>query len=224
MLSGYISAPNVIFAGIKKLMPGYSMSFSNGSGKNCYGDVVTNKYWDIRYDDSEHKVRTENEYAEKLLYELKNSVKRMLISDVPVGAFLSGGIDSSSIVAFMSQLIPGKVKTFSIGFEEKTFNELDSANKVAKIFGTEHYSEVFSDAKMLQTMPQVIDFLDEPLADPSIIPTFLLSRFTRKEVTVALSGDGGDELFAGYPVYQAHRLAKYYKKIPKNIRERIIKK
>ena len=146
-----------------------------------------------------------------------------LVSDVPLGVFLSGGIDSSSVVAMMAELMPpARIKTFAIGFEEKSFDESGHARRVADFFGTDHREQILNSQTLLEILPQVAAFLDEPLADASIIPTYLLSKFTRQHVTVALGGDGGDELFAGYPTFQAHRLAGFYK-APRALHERVIR-
>ncbi|MFH1563270.1 MAG: asparagine synthase (glutamine-hydrolyzing) [Nitrospirota bacterium] len=213
----YIPAPSTIFKGIKKLSPGHIMTV------NMEGQVKVEQYWDVSFRHDE-KIKSEEEYSEELLSLLRASVKRRLISDVPLGVFLSGGIDSSTVTALMSELAPGQVKTFSIGFEDQSFDESGYARQVAQYFGTSHYEDILSPKKMIEIVPTIACVLDEPLGDASIIPTYLLSQFTRKYVTVALGGDGGDELFAGYPTYQAHRLAHLYEKIPQFIREGIIEK
>ena len=134
------------------------------------------------------------------------------MSDVPLGAFLSGGIDSSSVVAMMVDALPASaVKTFSIGFAERSFDESAHARAVAAHFGTDHHEDVLTPGKMLELLPSVVDWLDEPFGDASILPTYLLSRFTREHVTVALGGDGSDELLAGYPTFPADRLARLYR-------------
>lgn len=211
----YIPAPNTIFQDIKKLLPGHYLICENNK-------IFIKKYWDISFSPGKNRVKSEDEYADELKERLRESVKRRLISDVPLGVFLSGGIDSSSIVALMSEFIPGEVKTFTIGFDDPSFDESSYAREVAKIFQTQHFEEILQPSQLLDLVPKVVDFLDEPLADASIIPTYLLSKFTRQNVKVALGGDGGDELFAGYPTYQAHRLAGFYKKLPSFIRDKII--
>jgi len=213
----YIPAPHTIFKEIKKLPPGHIMTV------NIDGQIKVEQYWDVSFRHDE-KIRSEEDYCEELLSLLRASVKRRLISDVPLGVFLSGGIDSSTVTALMSKLAPGQVKTFSIGFEDKSFDESTYARQVAQYIGTSHYEDILSPNKMLELVPTIAEILDEPLGDASIIPTYLLSQFTRKHVTVALGGDGGDELFAGYPTYQAHRLANFYEKIPHIIREKLIEK
>jgi asparagine synthase (glutamine-hydrolysing) len=143
---------------------------------------------------------------------LKASVKRRLISDVPLGVFLSGGIDSSAITALAQKEVPGKVKTFSIGFEDPSFDESKYASFASQYIGTDHYEQTMTPDDLLRIVPNLPDILDEPMADASILPTYLLSKFTRQHVTVALGGDGGDELFAGYPTYLAHRFARPYER------------
>jgi asparagine synthase (glutamine-hydrolysing) len=137
-------------------------------------------------------------------------VKRRLISDVPLGVFLSGGIDSSTVAALAQEEVPGKIKTFSISFDDPSFDESKYALLASRYIGTEHYEQRMTPTDLLNIIPSLPDILDEPMADASILPTYLLSKFTRGHVTVALGGDGGDELFAGYPTYIAHKLARYY--------------
>jgi asparagine synthase (glutamine-hydrolysing) len=152
----------------------------------------------------------EIDVEDRLLELLKISVKRRLISDVPLGVFLSGGIDSSAITALAQEEVPGKVKTFSIGFEDPSFDESKYASLVSQFLGTEHFEQRMTPKDLLDIVPNLPDILDEPMADASILPTYLLSKFTRQYVTVALGGDGGDELFAGYPTYLAHKFARKY--------------
>jgi asparagine synthase (glutamine-hydrolysing) len=153
---------------------------------------------------------------------LSDAVRMRLVSDVPLGILLSGGIDSSTVAAFATQHATEKVKTFSIGFEEDSFDESKYARQVAKHLGTEHHEEILSAAKAGDLVSEIGTWLDEPLSDGSLIPTYLLSRFVRKHVTVALGGDGGDELFAGYPMYYAHKVAGYYSAIPSFVRNGLI--
>lgn len=207
----YIPAPQAIFQGVNKLLPGYFLTFSAGGQK-----VVTQPYWDIRFGPNQAQERLEMEEVEARIRDLLlKSVEKRLISDVPLGVFLSGGIDSSTVVAMMSRLRdPGQIQTFTIGFREKSFDESDYGRRAARYFHTDHHEEVLDPRRMLEIFPDVARILDEPFADASIIPTYLLSRFTRQTVTVALGGDGGDELFAGYPTFQAHRLAFYFERFP----------
>ncbi len=211
----YVPSPHCIFKGIHKLPAGHWLTWKNG-------ETRVSRYWDLKFSSgADH--RSEDDVAEELRERLKEAVRLRLISDVPLGVFLSGGIDSSSVVAMMAELMPPeRIKTFAIGFEEKSFDESGHARRVASFFGTDHREQILQGKAMLDILPEVAAFLDEPLADASIIPTFLLSKFTRQHVTVALGGDGGDELFAGYPTFQAHRMAAFYK-IPRILHERIIR-
>src|SRR5688500_13009361 len=145
-----------------------------------------------------------------------------LVSDVPLGILLSGGIDSSTVAAFATRHATERVKTFSIGFEEDSFDESRYARRVAKHLGTEHYEDKLSATTAGDLISDIGGWLDEPMSDGSLIPTFLLARFVRKYVTVALGGDGGDELFAGYPMYYAHRVAARYNSIPAFVRSGLI--
>jgi len=167
------------------------------------------RYWSP-FDMEVIKDISEEEAESRIIDLLRTSVKRRLISDVPLGIFLSGGIDSSAVAAFAQREVPGKVKTFSIGFEDPSFDESGYASLASTFLETEHYEQRMTPEDMLAIVPQLPDILDEPMADASILPTYLLSKFTRKHVTVALGGDGGDELFAGYPTYLAHQLANPY--------------
>ncbi|MEW6102887.1 MAG: asparagine synthase (glutamine-hydrolyzing) [bacterium] len=209
---GYIPSPNSIFKGIKKILAGHFLVFSKNG-------IEIKQYWTPRFREK-RKTISENEAISDLKSLLENAVKKRLISDVPLGIFLSGGIDSSTITFFASKLVP-RIKTFSIGFTEKGYDELGYARNVAKFIESDHYDEVLSIDKLLDIIPKIPEILDEPMADTSIIPTYLLSLITRKKVTVALGGDGGDELFAGYPTYLGHRVFEYYKKIPSLFRKGI---
>ncbi|MGD9588182.1 MAG: asparagine synthetase B [Pyrinomonadaceae bacterium] len=160
--------------------------------------------------------------AEELKDLLSDAVRMRLVSDVPLGILLSGGIDSSTVAAFATQHATERVKTFSIGFEEDSFDESKYARRVAKHLDTEHYEDKLSAATAGDLISDIGKWLDEPMSDGSLIPTFLLAQFVRKHVTVALGGDGGDELFAGYPMYYAHMLAAKYNAIPAFVRSGLI--
>ncbi len=160
--------------------------------------------------------------AEELRDLLSDAVRMRLVSDVPLGILLSGGIDSSTVAAFATQHATEKVKTFSIGFEEDSFDESKYARQVARHLNTEHYEDKLSATTAGDLISEIGSWLDEPMSDGSIIPTYLLARFVREHVTVALGGDGGDELFAGYPMYYAHSVAAKYNAIPAFIRSGII--
>jgi asparagine synthase (glutamine-hydrolysing) len=211
----YVPSPHCIFKGIQKLPAGHWLTWQRGR-------TGVQRYWDIQFS-HQADARSENEIAQELRDRLKESVRRRLVSDVPLGVFLSGGLDSSSVVAMMAELMPAsQIKTFAIGFEEKSFDEAGHARRVASFFGTDHREQILHSRTLMDVLPEVASFLDEPLADASIIPTYLLSKFTRQHVTVALGGDGGDELFAGYPTFQAHRMAEFYK-VPRALHERVIR-
>lgn len=213
----YVPAPHCLFRGIRKLMAGH---FLLCSAKG----IKEEKYWEFSFS-REKTTRSEYDWGERIRDSLRLSIKRRLISDVPLGVFLSGGIDSSAIVALMSELKPAsEIKTFSIGFEDRSFDETAYARKVAILYHTDHHEQILNARKMLELIFKLEGILDEPMADASIIPTYLLSRFTREYVTVALGGDGGDELFAGYPTFPAHRLAGFYEYLPRFLHEKLIKK
>jgi asparagine synthase (glutamine-hydrolysing) len=182
------------------------------------GQVKVHQYWDIPYQPIQH---TQAECEEILSSLLKDAVKIRLMSDVPLGAFLSGGIDSSTVVATMSQVMAEPVQTFSIGFEDDSYNELPYANAVAKHFATDHHVEVLK-PDIASLAEQLVRHQDEPFADTSILPTYLVSKLARTEVKVALSGDGGDELFAGYDTYIADRLDQTYGRLPGVVRKQIL--
>ncbi len=189
----YVPAPQTIFAGLKKLPPGHVLVHKNGR-------TTIHRYWDLRFG-AEGGAHPEEYYRERLLELLREAVKIRLMSDVPLGAFLSGGIDSSTVVALMSQVMDQPVKTFSVGFEEEDFSELRHARMVAERFGTDHHEFVVR-PDALEVLPRLVWQFDEPFADSSAIPTYYVSRLAREYVTVCLSGDGGDETFAGYNRYE----------------------
>lgn len=209
----YIPAPLTIFKDINKLNPGHILVYKNNK-------VIIEKYWDIT---PNINLTTQNSHQEKIYHLLKDSIKKRLISDVPLGVFLSGGIDSSYIVALSSELNEEPIKTFSIGFEEDSYNELEYAQKVAKLFNTDHHEKILK-PDIIEIIKKISYFYDEPFADSSSISTFLISEMTKKYVTVALSGDGGDELFAGYERYIASKIDRYYRLIPSIIRRNLIYK
>jgi len=207
LVHDYVPAPGTIFPGIRKLPPGHTLVYQDGT-------VTLHQYWDLPAS-GERPEASVDEDARRLQQLLEDAVRRRLISDVPLGAFLSGGIDSSAVTALMARNTPGRVKTFTIGFTEKSFDEAAHARRIAARLGTEHHEAVMTPKMVFDVIGQIGGLLDEPLADASFLPTYLLSGFTRQHVTVALSGDGGDELFAGYPTYQAHRIARLLEKVPR---------
>jgi len=210
----YVPTPHSIFRGVKKLPGGHLLRWQGGTS-------TMERYWDLSFEPSSERT-SDAEYIEEFREQLRQAVRRRLVSDVPLGAFLSGGVDSSSVVAMMVEAVPpAMVKTFSIGFGEKSFDESEHARRVAAHFGTDHHEDVFTPGAMIELLPRVADFLDEPFADASILPTYLLSRFTRETVTVALGGDGSDELLSGYPTFPADRIARLYR-VPRSVHERVV--
>ncbi len=206
----YVPAPHSIYTGINKLPAANTLIWKGGK-------LETDEYWKLSFAKPE-KTLSISDAAEKLADFLSDSVDMRMISDVPLGVLLSGGIDSSTIAAFAQKHSSNKVKTFSIGFEEDSFDESKYAREVAKHLGTEHHEEILSVDTAKGLIADIGKWLDEPLADASILPTFLLSDFVRQHVTVALGGDGGDEIFAGYPMYLGHKVSKIYNSIPRVLR------
>ena len=179
------------------------------------GQIDIKPYWEFK---PSEETWTEADASERLRELVKDAVKLRLVSDVPLGAFLSGGIDSSIVVSNMAKLMDQPVKTFSIGFKESSYNELKYARAVAEKYNTEHH-EFTIEAKALELTEKLVHHLDEPFGDFSIFPTYLVSKMARDFVTVTLSGDGGDELFAGYDTYRAHTFdRKYYHLLPKLVK------
>jgi len=210
----YVPAPHSIYKGISKLPAAHFLTVEKGETK-------TRRYWNLSWNKNGNTPSIEKA-AEELRELLADSVRMRLVADVPLGILLSGGVDSSSVAAFATQFSTEKVKTFSIGFEEDSFDESKFARQVATHLGTEHYEEKLSVEKAADLISEIGTWLDEPMSDGSLIPTFLLSRFVRKHVTVALGGDGGDEIFAGYPMYFAHKVANIYNSVPQFLRNGLI--
>jgi asparagine synthase (glutamine-hydrolysing) len=205
---GYVPDPWSAFEGVHKLAPAHYAIFKNGR-------LTTSRYWRLRY--SPKRKLQEQEAADELLDLLRESVRLRLVSDVPLGAFLSGGVDSSVVVALMSQLGAGRVKTFSIGFEDSDFDELQYARQIAERYDTEH-EEFIVRPEAASIMRTLVWHYGEPFADSSAIPTYYLAELTRRYVTVALSGDAGDENFAGYRRYLRPRKAELYSRAPRAMR------
>ena len=204
---GYIPAPHTIFEGIHKLEPGGYLFF------NRHG-LRKQRYWDIPLEDNPVSDRNVDEWAEDLLPILRDSVAKRLRSDVPVGLFLSGGLDSSTVTALAAQQSGSRLHSFSIGFDDPSYDESPYARRVAKLFGTEHHEQILTLKEAADLFPQIMRSLDEPLADASIIPTYALSRLAAGHVKVVLGGDGADELFAGYPAFQAHKIVQNLSFLP----------
>lgn len=205
-----IPSPNSIIKDVFKLEPGNILTVHN---KN----IKTERYWDIPL--GGHKIKiSEEEAVEEFERLFKESVKKRLLSDVPVGVFLSGGIDSSIAAKFMADLSPDKIKTFSIGFHEKSFDESKIALKYAKELKSDHNQFLFDSQECLKLIPNIATLVDEPLSDASILPTYFLSNFASKQLKVCLGGDGGDELFAGYQIFPVHRMVGFYNVLPREIK------
>lgn len=196
---GFVPSPKTIFKNISKLPAGCSLTI------NKHGKTKLKKYWDFDYSVKLNNY-SEKEIINTIISLLKKAVLKRLISDVPLGLMLSGGIDSGLVAAILKECTSSfKIKAYSIGFEEKAFDESFYAKKLAKHLDIKHYVKIFTQRQLIKTVQSVVDTLDEPMSDPSILPTYFLSNFVGGQVKVALSGDGGDEGFAGYPKYLAHR-------------------
>jgi len=210
----FVPSPHSMIEGVRKLRPAHRLIWERGGWRE-------ERYWGLSYEGERLRLGAE-EAAEEVRGRLREAVRLRLVADVPLGVLLSGGIDSSAVAALACEEAGGRVRTFSIAFAEPSFDESHYARAVAARLGTEHHEQRFTERDMLAVVPEIPRLLDEPLGDGSLIPTFLLSRETRRHVTVALGGDGGDELFAGYPTYVAHRLAGYYRGLPGLLRRGLI--
>ncbi|MBN2360227.1 MAG: asparagine synthase (glutamine-hydrolyzing) [Deltaproteobacteria bacterium] len=203
----YLPAPLCIARGARKLEPGFRLRYTPGT------EPAIARYWDLPLPPSGalsgRRCRDARRAVAELRAELARSVRERLVADVPLGVFLSGGIDSSTVAALAAQARGGDLDTFAIGFDDPTFDESHAARAVAQHLGSRHHERRVVAADMLTLLPRIGDLLDEPLGDSSIVPTHLLSRFARDRVAVALGGDGGDELFFGYPTFVAEQLARW---------------
>ena len=202
---GYVPDPITAFTGIQKLPPGHLLEFENG-------EVRVRQYWDLP-EYGTHSPKSEEECLEELERRLYEATRIRLISDVPLGAFLSGGTDSSTVVALMAQASSGPVKTFSIGFKKDDFNEADYARIVARKFATDHH-EMILEPDVVKTVEHLTSSLEEPFGDSSMLPTYYVAQMARQHVTVALSGDGGDEIFGGYDRYRIHSNRRIFEHVP----------
>lgn len=209
-----VPAPLTAYRAIRKLEPGSTLRWRKG-------DLKIERYWQPNV---EKKIAISEEEAGKRALELlRDAVKVRLMSEVPLGAFLSGGIDSSAVVALMAEASSEPVKTFSVGFEEQDFSELAHARRVAQHVGADHH-EFIVKPDALEVLPTLVEHYGEPYADSSAIPTYYVARETRKHVTVALNGDGGDETFGGYERYAAMKFAETYRRLPESLRTSFIQK
>jgi asparagine synthase (glutamine-hydrolysing) len=210
---GYVPDPFSILEGVHKLPPAHYLLFEKGN-------VRIINYWDFEYNESNNEL-SESRVIADLQALIDEAVRIRLISDVPLGAFLSGGVDSSTVVGYMARQMSQPVKTFSIGFREDSYDELKYARLAARHFATDHHEFVVT-PDICRVVDQLAWHLDEPFADSSAIPTYMVSKLAREHVTVVLSGDGGDELFAGYTRYVVNRKRQGFEKIPRFIREWLI--
>jgi asparagine synthase (glutamine-hydrolysing) len=209
-----IPAPLTAYRAIRKLEPGHWLRWRNGN-------IETQRYWQP---DFTKKIDiSEEEAGERTIEILRDAVRVRLMSEVPLGAFLSGGIDSSAVVALMSQESTERVKTFSIGFDEQDFSELHHARRVAEHVGADHH-EFIVRPDAVEVLPLLVEHYGEPYADSSAVPTYYVAKETRKHVTVALNGDGGDESFAGYERYAAMGITEKYRRVPSLLRESLIRR
>jgi asparagine synthase (glutamine-hydrolysing) len=214
---GYIPAPRTAFRNIFKLLPGHYLTVGVEQGEGRLAEPQ--RYWQLKYEPKQNL--SEQEAGEAFLEIMKEAIRLRLIADVPLGALLSGGIDSSLVVALMSQMTDRPVKTFSIGFDDQAFNELPFARLIAKRYGTEHHEMVVRPSA-LEILPLLVRHYGEPFADSSAVPSYYVAQMTRQHVTVALNGDGGDECFAGYDRYLGSTMADRYQRIPRVLRTRLL--
>jgi len=211
----YVPAPATLFKDIYKVLPGHWILFE--------GDTVRDEcYWDFTFGKPEH--RPIPDYLEGIRHHVRQAVEERMMADVPVGAMLSGGVDSSIISGIMSQLTSHKVKTFSVGFDQPDFSELPYARMVADHFGTDHHELVVNSADMTKYWPLLTWHRDEPVSEPSDLGVYLISKLARQHVKVVLSGEGADELFAGYPKYVVDWIARYYHILPPMIRNKVLQR
>lgn len=209
---GYVPAPHTILSGVHKLEPGFYVRWSrSGLEKQCY--------WDLPLEDNPPSPRNVDEWAEDVAVLLRDSIAKRLRSDVPVGLFLSGGLDSSLVAAIAARNSSRRLSSFSLGFEAPSYDESKYARRVAAHAGTEHQDVTLTNSDAARLFSKVTEAFDEPLADASAIPTFALSQFTSGHVKVVLGGDGADELFAGYPSFQADKLIRWLSLLPTSWRD-----
>lgn len=210
----YVPTPHSVYTEVQSLPPSHMLLLQDGN-------LSISRYWDMPMPDESDK-RSDNELCEELCFLLSRAVRRRMVSDVPLGVFLSGGIDSSIVAGLMARQSSTAIKTFSIGFSEASYDESRYARIVAKAFATDHHERVLSAEECADTLPGIISRMDVPMADASVAPTWLLSGVTREKVTVALGGDGADELWAGYEHYIGFKVAQWYNAAPSALRRGII--
>jgi len=220
LFHGYIPAPRTAFRDLRKLPAAHRLTAEGGR-------IRIEPYWSLAHylrppEGGAVDRRGEKEIVVELRRRIREAAISRLVSDVPLGVFLSGGVDSSTLVALMSELAPGQVNSFSVSFAEPSFSEEAYSTLVARRFRTRHHTLNAHTGNLREALDAMSDHLDEPLADPAVLPTYLISRFARSEITVALSGEGSDELFGGYPTYIGARLANFYLRLPRPLRRTFV--
>jgi asparagine synthase (glutamine-hydrolysing) len=210
----YIPAPHTFYRGVEKLLPGHYMIVDARGAR-------IEPYWDVPPE--EETSRKAEDFAEEVIEQLRESVRLRLIADVPLGVFLSGGTDSSALVAFMATLGTRPLRTFSVGFQEPEYSELPLARRVAQRFSTEHHELVVQPQDMAEELARLVAFRDEPVAEPTDVALYRMARLASERVKVVLAGEGGDELFAGYPKYAADRLAGVVSALPQEVTRAIVR-
>lgn len=210
----YVPTPATAFASIRKLPPGCTLTCSPGG-------MDIRRYWDIPLPRNGEEGPASADYEEEVLDLVETAIRRQMIADVPIAALLSGGLDSTTVAAVMARKLRVPFRTFTAGFDRSSYDESGEARLVAETLGTDHMEEVVR-PDMVDSIPELLTFFDEPFADYSAIPTFLVSRMAARHVKVVLTGDGGDEAFAGYPTHVAYRVSKIFTMIPRWIRQGIV--
>lgn len=210
----YVPTPQTVYGEVESLPPAHWLMIEGGA-------VRTGRYWDMPMPDESDR-RNPDQLGEELQFLMARAVRRRMVSDVPLGVFLSGGIDSSIVAGLMAQQSPTPIKTFSIGFSEASYDESRYARIVAEAFGTDHHERVLSAEECADNLPGIVSRMDVPMADASVAPTWLLSGVTREKVTVALGGDGADELWAGYEHYIGFKVAEWYNALPALVRHKVV--
>ena len=210
----YVPTPQTVYGEVESLPPAHWLMIESGV-------VRTGRYWDMPMPDESDR-RSPDQLGEELQFLMARAVRWRMVSDVPLGVFLSGGIDSSIVAGLMARQSPTPIKTFSIGFSEASYDESHYARIVAEAFGTDHHERVLSAEECADNLPGIVSRMDVPMADASVAPTWLLSGVTREKVTVALGGDGADELWAGYEHYIGFKVAEWYNALPALVRHKVV--
>lgn len=216
LISGYVMGTESIIDSISRLSPGYMILFKKNK-------TELRKYWDLNVDFNINRLKFKDS-VDRFKGIFKDSLRSCIKESAPFGVFLSGGLDSSLMVAYLKEITKDRIRTFSIGFRENYYDESRFSEKASNLFDTQHYKEIFSSKDLLSILPEVRKALDEPLVDPSVFPTYFLSRLTRKYAKVAIGGEGADELGLGYPTLCAHKLVPIYKLVPLPIRRDILER